>query len=49
MNELGAQAKYSVAKLGEPIQIHIDARHEAFAARFYGQGARAAPSRGCCT
>ena len=37
LDELGAQAKYSVGKLNEPIALHLDARHEAFAGRFYDQ------------
>lgn len=30
LDELGAQAKYSVGKTGEPIHLHIDQKHEAF-------------------
>ena len=31
MDEMGAQAKYSIGKVGEPIHLHIDTRHEALA------------------
>ena len=37
LDELGSQAKYSVGKLGEPIQLHVDQRHEALGDRFYDQ------------
>ena len=37
LDALGAQAKYTIGKLGEPIHWHIDQRHEAFATRHYGQ------------
>lgn len=37
LDELGSQAKYTVGNIGEPIVLHLDARHEAFAFRFYGQ------------
>ena len=36
LDELGAQAKYTVGKIGQPVHWHIDQRHEAFGARFYG-------------
>jgi len=42
LNAYGAQAKYSLGKLGEPVHWHVDQLHEAFALSKYGDAADAA-------